>query len=84
MKTETGTTRGELYLSGCCLFEKTMTKNQTITRCLMSVSGQKPTLFRRILQRLFGVRAVCRCECHRHADRPGSVLIDELVEPPAA
>jgi hypothetical protein len=70
MKTETETNRGELYVSGCCLFEKTITKNQTITRCLMSVCGQKPTAFRRILQRLFGLRSACRCECHHDVRRP--------------
>ena len=66
MKTETEIKGAELYVSGCCLFEKTITKSQTITRCLMNVSGQKLTTFRRILQRLFGFRSACRCQCHHH------------------
>jgi hypothetical protein len=68
MRIETETTGAELYVSKCCLFEKIITKNQIITRCLMNVnvSGQKLTTFRRILQRLFGLRSACRCECHHH------------------
>jgi len=66
MKIETETKRAQLYVSECCLFEATIMKNQTITRCLMKVSGQTLPRFRRILQRLFTLRSACRCECHHH------------------
>jgi hypothetical protein len=69
MKTGTETKRAELYVSECCLFETTITKNQTITRCLMNVSGQKPTWFHRILRRFLALPSVCRCECHHHSNR---------------
>ena len=67
MKTETETKRAELYGSECCLFEATITKNQTMTRCLMNVSGQKLPWFRRVLYRFFTLPSVCRCECHHHS-----------------
>ena len=69
MKAETEIKRAELYVSECCLFEATITKNQAMTSCLMNVSGQKPAWFRRILHRFFTRPSVCRCECHHHSSR---------------